>query len=126
MKLAAALNRGVAEAYPRPFANEILRGLTYLDAHYQDWRQRIDVDSLDIRSQTACILGQLTGHFHRAFRAYTAAQKVGDAEARAFFASMGFTFNKGEVGTAWTLEDDEQAMLLNEAWKVAIRAEKQR
>ena len=45
----------------------VLCGAALLDVELPGWRSRVDVQALDMRSATSCIVGQLTGYYGRTF-----------------------------------------------------------
>lgn len=48
----------------------VQRGVALLDAKGPPgWRDRIDLDTLDIGSLTLCVLGQVYGHYYKGLRA---------------------------------------------------------
>lgn len=47
----------------------VAKGAARLDAHRQSWWQMIDGDSLDMLSNTRCVLGQVYGSYMRGLNA---------------------------------------------------------
>lgn len=43
------------------YEEEIARGVAVLDEHVPDWRDRVNVDVLDIGHATQCVVGQALG-----------------------------------------------------------------
>lgn len=52
-------------------ADRVQRGVALLDQRVPDWRERIDVERLDMAVSAHCVLGQLNGG-HRTPTPYTA------------------------------------------------------
>jgi hypothetical protein len=55
-------------ASPAPagkYAEQIARGAAFLDEKASGWRQRVDLDRLQMSDCTACVLGQLDGRGSR-------------------------------------------------------------
>lgn len=52
-------------SYPT-HSDEIQRGIDWLNKHGpDDWRERIDIDTLDLGAFNCCPLGQIYSHFHK-------------------------------------------------------------
>ena len=43
------------------YENRIERGAAWLDEHHPGWRDKVNVDTLDLSDCTMCVLGQLSG-----------------------------------------------------------------
>lgn len=48
-------------------AERVDRGAAWLDRTFADWEDKIDVDNIEIRSSSGCIIGQLFGGWHQGF-----------------------------------------------------------
>ncbi len=44
-----------------PYRTVVLRGIAFLDVHSPGWREKINVEDLNLFSHRYCVLGQLTG-----------------------------------------------------------------
>lgn len=76
----------------------VSEGITWLDANYPEWFNRIDLKNLNLDSWINCILGQLYGDYARAPRSATD-----------FGISFGFwprtdPFDQGDLETIWRRE----------------------
>lgn len=101
------------------FANEIARGMQWLDQKRHNWWNRIDLDTLDVSSACKCVLGQefeknVNLFYLDGFDAARFAEKLSWQE----LISMGFTIPAMSY-LEWGLEMEKFAQLTNE-WKEAI------
>jgi hypothetical protein len=53
------------QATPGKYAERIQRGAALLDEKAPGWRQRVDLDRLEMSECTTCVLGQLDGRGER-------------------------------------------------------------
>lgn len=75
----------------------VRRGMKWLDANVPNWREKVDVDSLDLQAPCGCVLGQIDGDFYEAvWKRRLERQEVLD---RGFTASPGITFRT--LTAAW-------------------------
>lgn len=74
----------------------VTNGVAWLDGCVPDWRDRINVEELNIASVTKCILGQLGWHRVPGFT-------IEEAEARGFVASSEdeYVAEHAELTDAW-------------------------
>lgn len=87
------------------------RGVAFLDTEYPGWREKIDVDLLDIQLGNCCALGQLYG----SYRAGEYKLRLNEVTAGrlGFFAKRAFDFK------SYILRYIEY-FLLTRAWKRAL------
>lgn len=91
----------VTEKETTPYQERARRGAAFLDEHRTDhWRERIDLDKLDIGNECTCVLGQLYGHYGDGVEAL----KLEDA-------------NKFRLGFEFAGDGYTEAYWLNRAWK---------
>lgn len=98
-----------------------IAGCEFLDTHFggRSWRDRIDVDELDISDRMACVIGQLflddTGE---CLKGYVAAQRELRIDGNApLNAALGFDLSSEELeGKDFFGKYDE----LTAAWKLAL------
>lgn len=76
-------------------AENVAKGVKFLDEHYPDWKSKLDWDKLDLASSTSCPGGQLEGDFFEFLRKHGLSGDDGE--------SMGF--------------DGINYSLLNEEWR---------
>lgn len=71
---------------PESLATRVRRGVALLDEKVPGWHNRIDVDELDLRFCTTCIVGQLfgPGSFWGPLRTLTGLKVVGYDESRGY------------------------------------------
>ena len=71
---------------PESLSTRVRRGVALLDEKVPGWHQRIDVDELDLRFCTTCIVGQLfgPGSFWGPLRTLTGLKVVGYDESRGY------------------------------------------
>jgi hypothetical protein len=48
----------------RDYSNEVAKGIRVLDLQVPNWRQKIDVENLDLGSCSICVLGQVFGDYN--------------------------------------------------------------
>ncbi|UJQ86919.1 hypothetical protein SEA_TREAT_84 [Streptomyces phage Treat] len=48
----------------RDYSNEVAKGIKVLDQQVPNWRQKIDVENLDLGSCSICVLGQVFGDYN--------------------------------------------------------------
>lgn len=48
----------------RPFKSNVERGIVWLNEHFPGWENQLKPYNLRMGSCTACVFGQLTGHYH--------------------------------------------------------------
>lgn len=94
----------------RMAAERVALGAALLSSRKPDWRNRINLNTLDIKSAHCCPLGQLYGSYARGL------EKLFDGDSNAA-RKHGFIANRGNGQGAY---DDESA-LLQEAWVAEIR-----
>jgi hypothetical protein len=96
----------------------IARGIEFLDSAIKDWRQRIDLNFLDLADPEYCVLGQVFRNEQRACGAYTAGtwrlhdwvEETTGEEADFFAADYGFERE----------DSDDQYEALTEAWREVL------
>lgn len=57
------MNQASEPAPAGKYAERIAKGAALLDEKAPGWRQRIDLEALDISFPTACVVGQATGRY---------------------------------------------------------------
>lgn len=52
----------------KDFEKEVSRGIAFLDEHCPDWKNKIDLDTLDMKNCSYCVLGQVFGDWFKGKR----------------------------------------------------------
>jgi hypothetical protein len=94
----------------------VLAGVTYLDVHGpttgEYWRDRIDHDRLNMSSMTACVLGQIYGHYDAGLHILNLNRT--DASKLGFYLILNDFDSTAELIQAYAM--------LNAAWKAWLTA----
>lgn len=87
-------------------AESIERGIAMLDSRIADWRERVDLDALDMADAQACLLGQIYGSLNQGLEAL----EVASSHADHYGFSIPFNAYEAEA-----LNEK-----LNDAWREAL------
>lgn len=91
----------------------VARGVKYMDTYGPaDWRDRIDLEILDIESCTDCVLGQVFDNGDVIFGGY-------GAHIRDFEKNVGFYSSVWEYGFSWGDLDPQE---ITAEWKRVLSA----
>jgi hypothetical protein len=99
-----------------PITHRVSRGVSLLDKSLPGWRSKVDVDGLEMRLCTSCLLRQLFGDFNDGL----ALLGLPDYGARAHRAAVSHGFDLDEPKTR---QPGSQWDELDEAWIAVINAE---
>jgi hypothetical protein len=93
------------------YTERIARGAAFLDEKQPGWRERIDLEALNLASLENCVLGQVFGHFDGGFAALADAGLVADVATLDY----GFDVNGDE-------DDDGWYSVLTQEWREYIES----
>jgi len=87
-------------------ADRVANGTAYLEEHFPDWRDRIDVAGLDMGHEEHCVMGQLMGNYDQWSR---------EAEVSTDAAYRLGLYERWTADTLYMLDD--RYALLTRAWR---------
>lgn len=92
------------------YAENVKRGIEWLDANVKGWRAKIDIGWLNLSDDYDCVLGQIFGNYDDAIDCFG----LDDLDDVDFRIHLGFTIDSDEFDLD---EYDEQFKLLTNEWK---------
>lgn len=92
---------------------KVQAGVKWLDAEYPKWRQRIEVETLDMENPCKCVIGQVAGEYYDALLTADLDPDVDGVE-------LGFLCEP-----EWHREDSDSAMdVLRDLWVEELQKDK--
>lgn len=103
--------------------DRVLAGVAFLDETVPDWRERINLDTLDVSSGQNCVLGQVFAHkatesgsgFLYAIETFGGGWEWIDGEWRVWQTDRGFALDG-------TTSYQHENTVLNRAWRLVLAA----